>query len=540
MLHNMKILRIFQCSLAGILSFLLFSCETDAIRNEAGELPNAEVIDKSFGTLRSQRAVTNHISIPLTQGNGQYSDRIYYSLSQPARQPYSLTVATDESLVEVYNQTYGTNFGMLPANNVTISGNGALTIEQGATKSGSLILEFKADGLEPGVYLLPVRISEAEKDSLEEDGQQLFFGVNVRKLDLIDNPLDTDFLTVFYLNTDDYQPLLADIFAIEKQDGNTFERIWKRTIGNIINLRVVQLGRDAATGAAKLLLNANIRYVLEHTDKYIRPLQDKGRKVCLCIEGAGTGLGFCNLSDAQIADFVSQVQDVIERYELDGINLWDRNSGYGKEGMPAMNTTSYPKLIKAMREAMGSGKLLTVTDHQEPTEYFWDTEATGGIVVGDYIDYAWSGYMREDEDIQLIDPWLDPTEAMNMGIMLHERKALAGLDATRYGNFAIPWYEKDSEFLANIEGYMNLMMWRMCGYMKSRIVIYADLLTWVQNEYEYTLPMTIGNLYLCIEDDAMNIETGEILNNYSFTATDGEAGRGDIGRWGYNYLMKDW
>lgn len=539
MLYINNILRILQYALAGVLALLLFACETDAIQNEAGELPDAGVIDKTFGTLRSQGSAANHIGIRLAQGDGVNSDRIYYSLSQPASQPYTLTVASDESLVEVYNQTYGTNFEMLPAANVTIPENGALKIEKGAAKSGSLKLEFNAAGLAPGTYLLPVRIAESA-DPAEEESQCLFYGVTVRKLDLIDNPLDTDFLTVFYLNTDEYQPLLADIFAIEKEDANTFERYWKRTIGNIVNLRVVQIGRDAATGAAKLLLNANIRYVLEHADKYIRPLQDKGRKVCLSIEGAGTGLGFCNLSDLQIEDFVLQVKGVVDAYRLDGINLWDRNTGYGKEGMPAMNTTSYPKFIKALREALGTDKLLTVTDHQEPTEYFWDTEATGGISVGEYIDYAWSGYMREDEDVQLIDPWLDPVEAMNMGIVLRERKPFAGLDPTRYGNFAMPWYSADNEFAINSIGYMNIMMWRAMGYMKSRIVVYADLISRLQSSYEQTLDTVISVAYVCIADDAMDMETGMIINNYMFTATDSEIGRGDPAGWSYDYLSKDW
>lgn len=113
-----------------------------------------------------------------------------------------------------------------------------------------------------------------------------------------------------------------------------------------------------------------MRYVLDHTVKYIRPLQEHGSKVCISLEGGGSGLGFCNLTDEQIADFVAQVKAVIENYELDGINLWDRNAGYGKEGMPAVNTTSYPKLIKAMRESLGSEKLLTLTVYEEPTESF--------------------------------------------------------------------------------------------------------------------------------------------------------------------------
>ena len=103
--------------------------------------------------------------------------------------------------------------------------------------------------------------------------------------------------------------------------------LWERTYGNIVNLRVVQIGYDETTERAMLVLNSDIRYVLEHADLHIRPLQDKGRKVCLSIEGGGTGLGFGNLTDAQIADFVAQVKACLEPYNLDGVNLFARNAG---------------------------------------------------------------------------------------------------------------------------------------------------------------------------------------------------------------------
>ena len=530
MLDNNKILHIFRCALANIVMLAaLAACDTDIITNEAGELPDVEAIDKTFGTLRSLRTVANHIPIDLTQGDGSASDHIFYSLSQPASQSLSLTVAIDPELVDVYNQTYGTNFSLLPESSVSIADNGVLKFKPSATKSGSLKIEFKADGLAPGTYLLPVRISEAGGVFAEEQKQQLFYGVTVRALDLLDYPLDTDNIHVFYLNTDDYQPLLADVFAIEKSDANTFEKIWKRSIGNIVNLRIVQIGYNAATNSVKLMLNSNIRYVLEHPERF-RPLQDKGRKVCLCIEGSSS-YGFCNLTDEQRVDFVAQVKDVVERYGLDGINLWDRNTKYGKDGVPAMNTTSYPKLIKALREALGFDKLLTVVDHMEPTAYFWDTEATGGIAVGEYINYAWSGYMREDEDVQLLDPWLDPNEAMDMGIMLLDRKPFAGLDATRYGNFVIPWYPENSPFGTELIGVSNVMMWRMFGYRKSNVVVYADLITYLQNDYEESIGNTLLYVYNCITDDMMDMETGELINNYSFVSSNMH---------GYNYLAKDW
>ena len=62
-------------------------------------------------------------------------------------------------------------------------------------------------------------------------------------------------------------------------------------------------------------------------------------------------------------------------------------------------------MIKTLRETIGSDKLITLTDYEDPTAYFWDTEAMGGIAVGEYLDYAWSGYNSEEEQVQIVDPW---------------------------------------------------------------------------------------------------------------------------------------
>ena len=110
--------------------------------------------------------------------------------------------------------------------------------------------------------------------------------------------------------------------------------------------------------AAPLLdLGTDMTYVLSQSTKYIRSVAGTRTQGMYQYRRRRRGLGFCNLTDAQIEDFAAQVKTVIEQYELDGVNLWDRNSGYGKEGMPAVNTTSYPKLIKALREALGTEKI---------------------------------------------------------------------------------------------------------------------------------------------------------------------------------------
>lgn len=473
-------------------ALLLASCEADPVDTTRGELPDREPLENTYARLRSTRSATNIAVIGLTEGNSTDEDYIYCGLTQAAKNDMQVSVHADMDLVEVYNQKYGTELEPFPSENVEFSEMGNLHIAAGEKFSDRITVSVKSDGIAEGTYLLPITIA-SDNVAFSEENQVIYYGVKVRGVSVGEYDLDTDYVSVFYLNTTDYQPLLADIWTLEKIEMPSFQTLWKHLLGNIINLRVVRIGYDATTGRALLDLNSDIRYVLEHTDKYIRPLQDKGRKVCLSIEGGNTGLGFCNLSDAQIADFAAQVKSCLETYDLDGVNLWDRNSGYGEvEGMPAMNTTSYPKLIKALRETLGSDKLVTLTDYEEPTEYFWDTEATGGIEVGQYLDYAWSGYMDPNEELQIVDPYVDADMAAQYGIILHDRKVIAGLPRDRFGSVAMPWYPLTSPILndPNMTCYVNVGMWAMMFPERSKVVVYSDLITLMQGaEWEGAMRM---------------------------------------------------
>lgn len=511
----MKTRNILKQGLVTLLCTAVFAgfaaCSTDPVEREGGKLPDKEPLENTYVLVRSQYSPVERAVVYLMVGTGTTSDPMYCRLNRPAEKNLTIRTAPDESQVEIYNTSYGTDFLTMPAENIQIAGNGQITIAAGERISEKVQVTFKADGLEAGEYLAPIVVS-SDDVALSDDGGILYYVVKVRKPEVGDYELDPVNTTVFYVNTSEYSPLLADVWVVAKEDLMNYgaPNVWERTYGNIVNLRVVQIGYDEAAGRAKLVLNSDIRYVLEHADLHIRPLQDKGRKVCLSIEGSNCGLGFCNLSDAQIADFVAQVKACLETYDLDGVNLFDRNAGYGDvEGMPAMNTTSYPKLIKALREAMPD-KLLTLSDYEEPTEYFWDTEATGGIEVGKYLDYAWSGYMSEDEDVQILDPWglIDQSEGEMNGMMFpvnnHPRKPIAGLDQSKYGAFAVPFYSATSSFNLNMIGLMNLWVWRMLGWSSNNILMFGDLITNIQGEYEGQWNNIISTTLMVYEPDGMD------------------------------------
>lgn len=510
----MKTRNILKQGLVTLLCTAVFAgfaaCSTDPVEREGGKLPDKEPLENTYVLVRSQYSPVERAVVYLMVGTGTTSDPMYCRLNRPAEKNLTIRTAPDESQVEIYNTSYGTDFLAMPAENIQIAGNGQITIAAGERISEKVQVTFKADGLEAGEYLAPIVVS-SDDVALSDDGGILYYVVKVRKPEVGDYELDPVNTTVFYVNTSEYSPLLADVWVIIKTDlmNPAAPNVWERTYGNIVNLRVVQIGYDEAAGRAKLVLNSDIRYVLEHADLHIRPLQDKGRKVCLSIEGSNCGLGFCNLSDAQIADFVAQVKACLETYDLDGVNLFDRNAGYGDvEGMPAMNTTSYPKLIKALREAMPD-KLLTLSDYEEPTEYFWDTEATGGIEVGKYLDYAWSGYMSEDEDVQILDPWglIDQSEGEMNGMMFpvnnHPRKPIAGLDQSKYGAFAVPFYSATSSFNLNMIGLMNLWVWRMLGWNSNNILMFGDLITNLQGDYEGQWNNIVSTTLMVYELDGM-------------------------------------
>lgn len=515
------------------------ACETDPVEQKGGKLPDKETIEMVHGILRITASTENETRVLLTQNSTGYVMRsFYYQQTQPVDGELLLGARVDETLLDAYNAETGVKRALLPAANYEFPDGNQLSLAPDMQRSAAVRIKFIADGLQPGEYLLPLTV--ASEDTPDES-QTVYYTISVREPYVDEFALHdgSDIFFVFYINTKEYQPLLAQDYIMQKKLFLGADVAWYGTVGNIINLRTVTVKHDELSGRAMLNLGSDMTYVLDHASKYIWPLQEAGRKVCISLEGGGTGLGFCNLTDEQIADFVAQVKAVVETYNLDGINLWDRNAGYGKEGMPETNTTSYPKLVKAMREALGTDKLLTLTVYEEPTATFWDTEATGGIAVGDYLDYAWSGYNSNTEAIQILDPWHPDLSY----ISAYTQKPIAGLDPLKYGSVNFPIYPAATN---EEEGMMQdpspVLQWVMGGYKNSNIVVFSDLRTNLQDNYEAAWDLTFASC--CTNFDDENFMIIGFMTGYTYTfdinrrLTSYETEGGGIS--GYGKWLKDW
>lgn len=508
------------------------SCEMEPAGYPSGKQIDEETLKSSSVSLTSIRTSRNTVYCVMTEGNGVITEGLRATINTPSSFDQTVVLKADQSLVESYAAETGRKYLPLPETFYSFDNGGALVLSAGKTSSDLARLTCRATNslgnrIKAGHYLLPV-VAAASAGEMSRD--VVYYDITVREKFEEGLPLFDDLLMVFYLNTSQYDPRLITDYNLLRTDFSDFSDTYM-TFGNIINLRKTTVIYEPATGRALLNLSSDMKYVLDNYTTYILPVQETERKVCLSIEGGNTGLGFCNMTDAQIEDFAVQVKQLFDTYSLDGVNLWDRNSEYGKEGMPPMNTTSYPKLVKALREVLGTDKLLTLTDHEEPTEYFWDTEATGGIKVGEYLDYAWTGYCDEDYPFEIVDPYHpdDPNVSKE-----HIRKPIAGLDATKYGCINAPWQKGTADMIFWESNGKKVAAWNKAGYEKSNIVLHADMRTHLQDEYEHNWDPTFVINFMT-DGSIRHDDNGTIAIIFDRTDIESIAGGS-----GYNKWKKDW
>lgn len=495
-------------------------CTADDIVQAGGTLPDETPMNSVGGQLHSGKTFSNMITVGMYQDDGPAIEEIVYTLTKPATKAVTIKAVASPELVTKYNEENSTTMKEFPIGNVTFENGGSLTVPAGKKKSEAIGVNLSPEGLEAGtLYLLAITLEQDFAGiDVRATKQVIYYRIGFMKkittcmpeYDPIEiPPLLPDLTSVFYVNTETYQPLIAGVVGV-------WVDFWQYySMGNIVNLKKATIDYNASSGRALLQLGSDLSYVLEHKDKYIRHLQENDRKVCLCIENGGQGIGFCNMNATQITDFVRQVKNVVESYQLDGVNLWDDDSKYGKVGTPAMNTTSYPKLIKALSEAMPD-KLLTLVDKGNATEYFYDVTQCGGIEVGKYIDYAWHGYVSPTEELQIINP--NP-EGTAQAYSKYTRKPIAGLDEACYGSVNVPCYNDNNPEI-RINASKNIAQWKSSGKKQNNIIVYgSDLIGNEYGGYENAVGTMVGEVSLATfmdDGNGWDFDMGDITWGTSY------------------------
>ena len=204
--------------------------------------------------------------------------------SKPLAFAEALTVEVDEALVETFAQEQGLEGAVvLPKHFYDFEDGGAFMIEAGEKNSSSKKLQIYAvnaigNVLPAGIYVLPVRVGSFSRDL---KAQTLYYVITVAEEfeTMLDVYTGDEVFTVFYLNTDDYDPRLVTEFYFKKRAyDSSFEDpgVWSGAMGNILNLRTVLLDHDAVTGRAILNLGNNMTHILSNADTYIESIRQGG------------------------------------------------------------------------------------------------------------------------------------------------------------------------------------------------------------------------------------------------------------------------
>lgn len=428
--------------LCALLLLVGSACEEDAalvnpdVAHGKSTVPEENIA--SVGLLKSDTypgSTFVHIPIGVPMGITEKvvgaEDEVYFQLAKPLEKDLVLKVSVDEKYrtEQEYRDDYSLNIGRklysLQTNgypdyisvddHVKVNGgiDGTVTVKAGQLKSTKVKVTFmQAPQMSQEMdYILPIVAVEAETG--ETYGRLDYIVQTLAK----SNPADKPFKQITYVNTEVISPLVALQFTVRAENfSEGVVELPGALLFDIVNVRTSMLKN--VNGRASLVHTTDMEYILKNHQNYIQPLRTSGIKVCLTVKGGGTGLGFNNLSDEQITDFVSQLKTAVEVYELDGVSLWDEGTEYGKEGMPPMNDTSFAKFIKALKESMPD-RLVTLMDTPETTASL--REVKDGIAAGEYLDYAWSN----------IDDYFKPyIEGATL-------QPIAGLSIEKYASFSI-------------------------------------------------------------------------------------------------------
>lgn len=379
----------------------LAACENNDITVDGGQMPETGRLDQVFAVLSSINYAEKEVVLEINKNS--VTDGCYLKLTHPAAQAMSFTIVVDESLVETYNEANETELVALPKGYAVLSNNGIATLEAGKMESSRIEVTVNYDEhLKPGVYLLPLTVKETKGEAgVAEESRTLYYFVNVwQEFDKNKYELsDKEYVQIGYLDPEELNPLLINeiyLYVSDMFDPESYS--WYDILFDIVNLQGAMVKYDKQ-GNIQLDIKQDLNYVLINRKKYIMPLQAQHHKVCLSITGGGQGVGFSNFTKEECSSIIYQIKKVVEMFNLDGVNILDRNNFYN---ISQKNLPSIKKLLSFMaelREALPERVITLAESEETPKEV---DKTIDGIRLGDCVDYAWA-----DEQNNAVNPWID-------------------------------------------------------------------------------------------------------------------------------------
>lgn len=386
-----KLMHPFLLSLAIFLcGMFVTSCDQD-IELSAVDESVYESVKDNYAYLKNIDSPHRNRVVEIRED--QATVQILFAMTRAVNQAIDVTLKIDEKTLKQYNQEHGTDFELIPTELVSIEENGMLLIAPGDTESYPIdITVKKSELLEEGkIYALPISI-DSISDGVKLASENKSYIYLVKLLDGIPSTdKGTGIITICYVEINNNNPLNAGEWSL---------RTSGKPLVDIVNLFAANINYNEETGRMYVNINPNLQHILDNREKYIKPLQDKGIKVCLSILGNHDGTGVANMSDQVARDFAMEIKAIVDAYGLDGVDFDDEWSDYDKyptrPGFVERGPQPYARLCYETKKVMPD-KLCTVyfigavVPNSEANAFGFD-QPIDGIFPGDFVDYSYNAY----------------------------------------------------------------------------------------------------------------------------------------------------
>lgn len=149
---------------------------------------------------------------------------------------------------------------------------------------------------------------------------------------------------------------------------------------------------NEALGRPYIHHNTEMTNILANSNKYIKPLKDRGIKVMLSLLGNWDRAGVSNMNDATARQFAQTIKNELDKYNLDGVMFDDEYSAYmtpPPAGFVKPSSAAAGRLMYETKKAIGNklvfAYIYSRLNGKMPT--------FDGVTPANYVDYALSDYM---------------------------------------------------------------------------------------------------------------------------------------------------
>lgn len=358
-----------------------------------------EVTGDQNGYFTDETGKQDFSAVELRAGNSSTLN-LYLNATKKSDVVSEVKLTYDQAILDSYNTTTGNEYEAFPQNAVFVDAGGGMTLAEGQQRSNALSVSFTAvDGLVEGTtYAIPLKASVVSGSlKLTESHQGYLIFVTIQQ-NLGD--CDKGGCKVYTcVETNDTNPLNNLCFTLKNSGKYLFDGII---------LFCDNLILDETTGTVHAGVNDNIVYLLNHREKYLKPLQDRGMKVILGIEAYHTHASVANLSEETAHAFARELKIMCDTYGLDGVfydDEYDKPQTPTPPGFVEKSPSAAARLMyevkKLMPERLNISYVYnTLVDFSSEGCFFTDE---AGVKQGPsyYVDYTFADYhtLAKDEDL---------------------------------------------------------------------------------------------------------------------------------------------